>query len=125
MVGFGFSKAKQLVKTDEISSVFSFNSRFSSEHFQVLAKPGTYEFARMAVIVSKKTARHATVRNYIKRVSREVFRLQQPRLDGLDMVIRIRKSFSPAEHAVIEQELKTQFDRVRQKFTLPEKQNTL
>jgi ribonuclease P protein component len=125
VVGFGFSKAKQLVKTDEISSVFSFNSRFSSEHFQVLAKPGIYEFARMAVIVSKKTARHATVRNYIKRVSREVFRLQQPRLDGLDMVIRIRKSFSPAEYAVIEQELKTQFDRVRQKFTLPEKQNTL
>ena len=79
----------------------------------------------MAVIVSKKTARLATARNYIKRVSREVFRLQQSRLVGLDMVIRIRKSFSQTEHAVIEQELKTQFDRVREKFTLPEKQNTL
>lgn len=125
MGGFGFSKAKKLVKTDEISSVFSFNSRFSSEHFQVLVKPGTCEFARMAVIVSKKTARLATARNYIKRVSREVFRLQQSRLAGLDMVIRIRKSFSQTEHAIIELELKTQFDRVRREFTLLEKQNSL
>lgn len=124
MGGFGLSKAKQLVKTDEISSVFSFNSRFSSEHFQVLVKPGTCEFARMAVVVSKKTARLATARNYIKRVSREVFRLQQSRLAGLDMVIRIRKSFSKAEHAIIEQELKTQFDRARQKFMLPEKRDS-
>lgn len=125
MRSFGFSKAKQIVKTDEISSVFSFNSRFTSEHFQVLVKPGTSECARMAVIVSKKTARFASARNYIKRVSREIFRLQQFRLDGLDLVIRIRKSFSRAEFAEIALELKTQLDRARQKFTSPEKQNIL
>lgn len=122
---FGFSKAKQIVKTDEISSVFSFNSRFSSEHFQVLVKPGMRECARMAVIVSKKTARLATSRNYIKRVAREVFRLQQARLESLDFVIRICKSFDRAEFAEIEQELITQLDRARQKFTTPEKQNIL
>lgn len=115
--GFGFSKAKHLVKTDDISSVFSFNNRFSSEHFQVLAKPGTYEFARMAVIVSKKTARLASTRNYIKRVSREIFRLQQHQLAGLDMVIRVRRSFSSAEYLVIEQELRAQLERASQKFT--------
>ncbi len=79
----------------------------------------------MAVIVSKKTARFATSRNYIKRVSREVFRLQQSRLESLDFVIRIRKSFNRAEFAEIEQELITQLDRARQKFIAPEKQNIL
>lgn len=79
----------------------------------------------MAVIVSKKTARLATSRNYIKRVAREVFRLQQARLESLDFVIRIRKSFNRAEFAEIEQELITQLDRARQKFTTPEKQNIL
>jgi ribonuclease P protein component len=122
--GFGFSKAKHLVKTDEISSVFSFNSRFSSEHFQVLAKPGAHEFARMAVIVSKKTVRMATARNYTKRVSREIFRMQQHQLSGLDMVIRIRKIFSSAEYALIEQELRLQLTRVSQKFTPPVVQET-
>jgi ribonuclease P protein component len=118
---YGFCKAKHLVKTDEISSVFSFNSRISSDHFQVLAKPGIYKFARIAVIVSKKTARLATVRNYIKRVSREVFRLQQHQLAGLDIVIRIRRSFSSAEYAEIEQELRTQLNRILQKFSQDEK----
>lgn len=90
-----------------------------------MVKPGMRECARMAVIVSKKTARFATSRNYIKRVSREVFRLQQSRLESLDFVIRIRKSFNRAEFAEIEQELITQLDRARQKFTTPEKQNIL
>jgi len=114
--GFGFSRPKHLVKTDEISSVFSFNCRFSSEHFQVLAKPANLNFARLAVIVSKKTARLATSRNYIKRLAREMFRLQQFELRGLDIVVRTRKSFTPSEYAEIAQELKTQFAQVRLKF---------
>ena len=116
MESFGFSRPKHLVKTDEISSVFSFNCRFSSEHFQVLAKPGNQNFARLAVIVSKKSARLATSRNYIKRVAREVFRLQQSELSGLDIVVRARKSFTQPEYAAIAQELQLQFARVRQKF---------
>lgn len=116
MNGFGFSRPKHLVKTDEISSVFSFNCRFSSEHFQVLAKPGNQDFARLAVIVSKKTARLATSRNYIKRIAREVFRLQQSELSGLDIVVRARKSFTHSDYAAIALELQLQFTRVRQKF---------
>jgi ribonuclease P protein component len=114
--GFGFSKPKHLVKTDEISSVFSFNCRFSSEHFQVLAKPGNQDFARLAVIVSKKSARLATSRNYIKRIAREVFRLQQSELNGLDIVVRARKSFTSSDYAAITRELKLQFTQVRRKF---------
>lgn len=114
--GLGFSKPKHLVKTDEISSVFSFNCRFSSEHFQVLVKPGDQNFARLAVIVSKKTARLAVSRNYIKRVSREIFRLQQHELSGLDIVVRARKSFSHADYPDITQELRLQFSHLRLKF---------
>lgn len=119
MNGFGFSRPKRLVKTDEISSVFSFNCRFSSEHFQVLAKPASRDFARLAVIVSKKTARLATSRNYIKRLAREVFRVQQSKLCGLDIVVRTRKSFMPTEQAEIVQELQLQLARARLKFPAP------
>jgi len=122
--GFGFSKAKHLVKTDEISSVFSFNSRFSSEHFQILVKPGMHVYARMTVIVSKKTARLAVARNYVKRVSREIFRMQQYKLAGLDLVIRVRKSFTAVEYVVIEQELLAQLNRAQQKHVRPDVQKT-
>lgn len=123
MNGFGFSRPKHLVKTDDISSVFSFNRRFSSEHFQVLVKPGACEFARMAVIVSKKTARLATARNYIKRVAREVFRLQQHDLAGLDIVVRVRKSFTQAKYPVISSELREQLNLARKNFVLPRLQD--
>jgi len=116
--GFGFSKAKHLVKTDEISSVFSLNCRFSSEHFQVLVRPGQQEFGRLAVIVSKKTARLATTRNYIKRIAREVFRLEQYQFGGLDIVVRVRKSFIQTDYASVSIELMTQLKRARQKFPL-------
>ncbi len=124
MNGFGLPKARKLVKTDEISSVFSFNSRVTSEHFQVLAKPGVYKFARIAVIVSKKTARLATDRNYIKRVSREIFRLEQQKLAGLDIIIRIRRRFSSTEYAEIANELREQLGRTRLKFIQEEEQAT-
>lgn len=116
MKEFGFAKAKHLVKTDEISSVFSFNSRFSSEHFQVLVKPGTTNFGRVAVIVSKRTAALATTRNYMKRVARESFRLNQHDLAGLDIVVRVRKSFIQPEYTTISAELMQQFEHVRRRF---------
>ncbi len=118
MNGFGFSKAKHLVKTDEISSVFRLNCRFSSEHFQVLVSPGQQEFGRLAVIVGKKTARLAATRNYMKRIAREIFRLGQHQYGGLDIVVRVRKSFIQADYALVSQELRTQLNQARQKFPL-------
>lgn len=79
----------------------------------------------MVVVVGKKTVRLATARNYIKRVSREVFRLQQHQLAGLDMVIRVRKGFSPIEYVGVSQELRMQFNRACQKFALPEETGDL
>lgn len=118
MSGFGFSRPRHLVKTDDISSVFSFNCRFSSEHFQVLVKPGACEFARIAVIVSKKTARQATARNYIKRIAREIFRLQQHDLAGLDIVVRVRKNFTRTDYPVISRELQVQLNLARKNLVL-------
>lgn len=100
-----------LVKTDEISSVFTFNRRINSEHFQILVKPGSYIQGRLAVIVSKRVSKLANRRNYIKRLSREVFRLNQDKLAGMDIVVRVKKQFDRNKSAVIIRELLGQFDR--------------
>ncbi len=121
MKDFGFRKAKHLVKTDEISSVFSLNRRFSSEHFQVLVMPQARAFGRMAVIVGKKTAALASARNYMKRVARESFRHRQGDLDGLDIVVRVRKSFIRTEYTAVCAELMQGFERARREFPRPSK----
>ena len=48
------------------------------------------ELARFGVIVGKRVASDAVVRNRIKRVMRESFRHNQEKLSGLDIVIIAR-----------------------------------
>lgn len=47
--------------------------------------------ARLALIVPKKVAPSAVVRNRIRRLAREAFRLEQARLSGWDYVVRVTR----------------------------------
>lgn len=98
-----FPKNRKL-KTDEISSVFNFKHRINAEYLSFLVKANTSQTARLAVIVSKKIIRDAVRRNYCKRVIRELFRVRQKQLSGMDLVVQVRKGFSSAqfENAVAE-----------------------
>ena len=56
-------------------------------------------------MVGKKTAKLAVHRNYMKRVLRELFRLNQHELPALDLVVQAQKKFK-----------KTDFDQIKQEF---------
>lgn len=43
---------------------------------------------RLGILISRRHSARATVRNHIKRCIREAFRLEQDRLEGLDVVVR-------------------------------------
>lgn len=43
---------------------------------------------RLGILISRKHASRATVRNRIKRCIREAFRLEQPGLGALDVLVR-------------------------------------
>jgi ribonuclease P protein component len=98
-----FSRYK-LRKTDEFSSVFSFRRRINGKYLTVFYMPNALEYARLGVVVSKKIVRRAVARNYIKRVIRELFRLNYQAITPKDMVIRVNLQFGRHEFAVIEQE---------------------
>ena len=67
-------------------------------------KPNCLNRPRLGLIVSKKTAKLAVWRNYMKRVLRELFRLNQHQLSELDLVIQVQKSFEKADFLQIKQE---------------------
>lgn len=46
------------------------------------------------MVVGKKIAKRAVARNYMKRTLRELFRLHPELVQGVDWVIRVKKSFS-------------------------------
>jgi len=110
---FSYKKHSHLRKADDISSVFDFKCRVSAPHFVVLGKPNNLVFPRLGIMVAKKTARLSVSRNYIKRIVREQFRVQQGGLPSLDMVVRVTKSFNRQEFAAIVQELSAIFVKIR------------
>lgn len=52
----------------------------------------------------------------MKRVTREGFRLQQHELAGIDIVVRVRKSFTQINYPEISRELQAQLNLVGKEF---------
>ena len=107
-----FKKNRKL-KTDDISSVFNFRHHENGEFLRILYKPNQLHVARVAVVISKKIARHAVGRNYCKRVIRELFRTRQHQAGSLDLVILVKKKFSRLEFEKVARE----FDLILSKIS--------
>ena len=69
--------------------------------------PNSAARSRLGLVVAKKVTRSAVERNYMKRVLRELFRLNRHRLGHVDLVIRPQKTFGPSLY----REVCSEFDR--------------
>jgi ribonuclease P protein component len=105
VVRYGFPSRYKLKKTDEFSSVFSFRQRIFGDSLALHYQPNRLGYPRLGIVVSKKLARRAVARNYMRRVLREWFRLHREELAAVDIVIRIQKAFGRDGFATIQQEL--------------------
>ncbi|MBC7755797.1 MAG: ribonuclease P protein component [Bdellovibrio sp.] len=103
-MSFKFVKQAKIVKTDDFSSVFNLRKRIASPHLVVRYKPNILDRPRLGLIVGKKTAKLAVWRNYMKRVLRELFRLNQYQLPCLDLVIQVQKPFKKTDFLQVKQE---------------------
>ena len=104
VVKFSLPKQSKLIKTDDFSSVFNFRKRIASNYFVIRFKPNALNKPRLGLIVAKKTAKLAVNRNYMRRVLRELFRLNQHNIAGLDLIIQVQKTFEPPKFWLIKQE---------------------
>lgn len=94
-----------LKKTDEFSSVFSFRKRIYSEFLIANIKPNQQLSHRYGLVVSKKVAKLAVDRNYMKRVLRALLGHANPDLQGYDVVIQVRKAFHRPQFENVQQDL--------------------
>ena len=69
-------------------------------------------------MVSKKAAKRANARNYMKRVIREWFRLHRDELPPHDFVVRVRQRFDRSNAADARTEL-AQLMRVKKRISRP------
>lgn len=84
-------------------------------HYQ----PNSLGYARFGIVASKKIARRAVARNYMRRVLREWFRLNREQLGTVDMVIRVQKPFTHVDFHHIQEELQRLLNRLHRQTTKP------
>lgn len=122
-----FPRAARLTRPREFKRVFQKsmnsgpNSGLSSgdRYFKVLARAGSGHGMRLGMAVSRKVDRHANVRNRIKRVVRESFRLRFPRGGGagpgapaLDFVVLPRQAAATISNAELFRSLDRHWARI-------------
>ncbi|MEX3548485.1 MAG: ribonuclease P protein component [Burkholderia sp.] len=92
LVGATFPKAARLLKTDEFSSVFRLRPWRRSAHFVIYGKP-TGGDARLGLVIGKKFAPRAVMRNLVKRLARDAFRRRRAEFVGWDLLFRLHTRF--------------------------------
>lgn len=111
-------KQAKMIKTDDFSSVFNFRKRFSLQYLAMHYQPNTLERPRLGLVVGKKTAKLAVSRNYMRRVLREFFRLNQHQICHVDLIIRVQKKFNKVDFIQIKQEFDTLITKLNQRVNV-------
>ena len=104
MASFRLARQAKIVKTDDFSSVFNLRKRIASPHLVMRYRLNEANVPRLGLIVSKKNAKLAVQRNYMRRVLRDLFRLNQHTLPKIDLIIQVQKPFEKPEFTLIKQE---------------------
>lgn len=104
---YRFSKKNRLTTKAEYTEVFDSGLKVSLGWFLALYKKNEKALSRIGIIVSKRIVKKATSRNYLKRMIREGFRVRQPKIKGLDIVIMARKGCKVENKAKLQKELDT------------------
>jgi ribonuclease P protein component len=78
---FLFTKADRILKRSEFLQLSKFGKKTQNEHFVAIFSPGRFQRTRLGVTVARKVG-NATIRNRIKRLTRENFRLNRHIITG-------------------------------------------
>ena len=91
--GFAFYSNKRIRQSSVFVQAFQ-HKPLSNKWFSIYLTQSNFEFARLGMVISKKTIPKSVARNVAKRMIREVFRHHSSKLPALDFVIRIRRNVS-------------------------------
>jgi ribonuclease P protein component len=88
---YKFQYEKRLVKRNQFKQLFRTARRLTIEFCSIYYCDNNLEYPRLGVIVPKKNVNRATQRNYLKRIVREFFRLNQNQLKPVDLLVIVNE----------------------------------
>jgi ribonuclease P protein component len=78
---FFFTKTDRILKRSEFLQLANFGRKTQNQHFVAIFSSGRFKRTRLGVTVARKVG-NATIRNRIKRFTRENFRLNRHSITG-------------------------------------------
>ena len=110
---YRFPRQVRLLTARQFRNVFRGSNVSQDSHYRVKAILNDKNYPRLGLAVSRRVNKHAVVRNRIKRVVRERFRLHRQALAGLDIVVVAKPAAAQADNKI----LSTSIDRHWQQLT--------
>ncbi len=109
---FVFTKTDRILKRSDFIRLSESGKKLHDKHFLAVFGPGLSGQSRMGITVTKKVG-NAVVRNRIKRLSREFFRLNKNRLtDHRDINIIAKKTAAILPTSEVFSSLQNLFDKM-------------
>lgn len=104
-ITYSLKRLQRLLKAGEYQYVFDQPFKSSDRYLTVLARPNTLAVARLGLAITKKRVKTAVMRNRLKRLIRESFRLQQHALVGLDYVVLAKNDVAEVASTILRRSL--------------------
>lgn len=110
---FGFPRTLRLLRRRDFVRLSRTGRRVQNEQFILCFAPGRGDAVRLGITVSRRVG-GAVVRNRIKRLCREAFRLQQHRISGCwDLLLIAKKQAAARDNETLRQSLSDLFRHLK------------
>lgn len=111
-----FSRKHRLLKKEEFDFLFDRSKQITDPHLKVLYKKTEQSYPRLGLIVGKRTVNSAVLRNRIKRVVRESFRMQKNAFAHHDIIVIARKRSDQLTKLKLREEIENLWKKVTLKI---------
>jgi len=98
-------RTARICKAEDFALLVAKAKAFKRGDFLIRCLNNEQGYARLGMVVSKKTAKHAVMRNRIKRTIRESFRKHHQELPSKDYVVSYRGAQKPPDFAMLREAL--------------------
>lgn len=119
----GFGRQHRLLAAKDYSEVFAARRVLRGTMFALHYRPNALPHARLGLVIPKKQARAAVLRNAVKRQTRELFRRRRDSLPAFDLILRLAQPLDRPKRVINTQakanwrvEINALFDQLCQKF---------
>lgn len=109
---FRFRRTHQLLKPAEFADVFAARRVLRGTQFALHYRDNDLPTARLGLVIPKKQAHTAVLRNGIKRQAREIFRLRLSTLPARDVVLRLTRLVEAQDKPAWRTEILQLFERL-------------